>query len=227
MDRRTGYFARLTSLLDGQMRVPALLQLGRPAGLAGILSAVVMLCACDVRGHEELDHMKPPPGHGPYTGTVADWPLWFVRHGFGSSCFSVQHCVVDYAGVRKESSRSPLPSIESLGFPLERILYGSHSRIRNFPGPASVEWVTVDGVRLSASVDIARIFADRMIRHSTAREEIPEDVYIPEPEIILVVNDRTIDVYMRAWIPLKEPKSADRPLSNFNYEAILVSSETY
>src|SRR3546814_1779688 len=28
-------------------------------------------------------NMVPPPGHGPFTGTVADWPLWFVRPEFG------------------------------------------------------------------------------------------------------------------------------------------------
>lgn len=192
-----------------------------------MLCVVVLLCACDPRGRQESDQMKPPPGHGPYTGTVADWPLWFVRHRFGSSCFSVQRCVIDYAGLRKESSSSPRPSIDSLGFPLEKILYGSHSAIRNFPGPADVEWVTMDGTRLRASVDFATIFEDRMVRHHTAREDIPDQVYIPDPDIVLVVNDRTIDVYMRAWIPLKEPKFPGRPHSNFNYEAILVSSETY
>src|SRR3546814_5513617 len=41
-------------------------------------------------------NMVPPPGHGPFTGTVADWPLWFVRHEFGVSTYSTYGCKVVY-----------------------------------------------------------------------------------------------------------------------------------
>src|SRR3546814_20332619 len=41
-------------------------------------------------------NMVPPPGHGPFTGTVADWPLWFVRHAFGVSTYSTYGCKVIY-----------------------------------------------------------------------------------------------------------------------------------
>src|SRR3546814_1226231 len=41
-------------------------------------------------------NMVPPPGHGPFTGTVADWPLWFVRHEFGVSTYSTYGCKVIY-----------------------------------------------------------------------------------------------------------------------------------
>src|SRR3546814_16765589 len=33
-------------------------------------------------------NMVPPHAHGPFTGTVADWPLWFVRHESGVSTSS-------------------------------------------------------------------------------------------------------------------------------------------
>lgn len=193
-----------------------------------MLCVVVLLCACDARGREESDQMKPPPGHGPYTGTVADWPLWFVRHGFSARCFSVQDCTIDYAGHRQEvMGKRPRPSIESLGFPLEKILHGSRGPIANFPPPAEVEWIAMDGTQLRARVDMARIFQDRMVRHSTAREDIRENTWIHYPDIILVVNDRSIDVYMRTAIPLKRPSDPDNPRTDMRYEVVLVESGSY
>src|SRR5688500_9126750 len=31
-----------------------------------------------------------------YTGTVADWPLFFVTHTFGAACYSTDWCKVRY-----------------------------------------------------------------------------------------------------------------------------------
>src|SRR3546814_3638445 len=41
-------------------------------------------------------NMVPPPGHGPFTGTVADWPFWVARHEFGVSTYSTNGCKVIY-----------------------------------------------------------------------------------------------------------------------------------
>lgn len=171
-------------------------------------------------------HMIPPPGHGHYTGTVADWPLWFPWHYFGSHCFSVQECTVDYARLPNAGGTSR-PSFESLGRPVEKVLRAGSGPVRNFPPPAKVTWRSQDGTPLTASVDMAEIFADRMVRHPVPREDILENSYIPYPGIILVVDDRTISVYMRTWIPLKELRDPDNPYSNQKTSVELVHSRTY
>lgn len=193
---------------------------------AALILAAALLQGCSSRTPSPPDNMKPPPGHGPYTGTVADWPLWFIEHEFGAYCFDTVSCVVTYAGFA-HGDTSPQVSIESLDRPLDRILRTGWGPYRNFPAPAKVRWSSSDGTRLEASVDIAEIFADRMIRHTFAKEDIKEETNIPPPGIILVVDDRTISVYMSTWIWLKEPRNAENPHSDLHTDLVLVHSKTY
>lgn len=172
------------------------------------------------------NNMQPPPGHGPYTGTVADWPLWFPFHDFGSYCFSVQSCKIIYAGHMHHSER-PRPSIDSLRGPLEKVISAGRGPIRNFPPPAEVTWESQDGTQLSASVDFAEIFADRLVRHPVRREDIREESTIPPPGIILVLDDRTISIYMSTWIALKELQDPSNPYSALHTGVVLVESKTY
>lgn len=202
---------------------------GMRAGLLALLATIVasaaLLQGCNAM-EPEFDPVKPPPGHGPFTGTVADWPLWFIWHRFGAYCFDTQRCVVRYAGFPHIDER-PQPPVESFGHPIEKILRAGWGPYQNFPPPAEVTWVTGDGTPLTASVDIAEIFADRLVRHPVAREEIMENSYIPYPGIILVVDDRTISVYMSTWIPLKESRKPGNPVGNLHTGLVLVYSETY
>lgn len=198
--------------------------IGKSLLLTSLAVCVSLAQGCEKR----FDPMEPPPGHGPYTGTVDDWPLWFVQHQFGSKCFSVQGCTVSYAGRRVGSLTSgPRRSVESLGLPLEKVVRGNHSGIVNFPPPAKVEWIAMDGTRLSASVDIAEIFKDRLLVHTTPREAILEDSFVPPPDIVLVVDDRRIDVYMRTQLFLKELKDPTNPYSNYRSEVVRVHSREY
>ncbi|MBJ6980233.1 MULTISPECIES: hypothetical protein [unclassified Luteimonas] len=193
---------------------------------AVLILAAALLQACSSRAPSSPDNMKPPPGHGPYTGTVADWPLWFPFHSFGAYCFGVASCQISYAG-QMHGSDQPRPPITSLERPLREALHAGRGPIRNFPPPAEVEWTTIDGTRLMARVDIADIFADRMVRHTVAREDIMEDSLIPRPGIILVVNDRTINTYMSTWIPLKELQDPANPHSDLHTGLVLVHSKTH
>ncbi len=146
--------------------------------------------------------MTPPPGHGPFTGTVADWPLWFTGHNFGAHCFDTQRCRILYRGFPHGSDR-PSPSVASFGRPLEKLLSAGRGPIPNFPAPAIVTWQSKDGSSHRAEIDIGEIFKDRLIRHNVPRDEIPEKASIPPPDIIIEVNDRTVSVYMRARITTK------------------------
>lgn len=171
-------------------------------------------------------NMVPPPGHGPFTGTVADWPLWFVRHNFGAHCFDTQSCEVLYNGF-PHGSENPSPSVASYGRPLDKLLTASFLSIANFPPPAVVSWRSKDGTPLRAEVNFDEIFGDRLIRHNVARDDIPEKAGIHNPDIVLEVNDRTISVYMRAFIPTKELQIPGNKYSDFRNDLIKVFSRTY
>ena len=106
-------------------------------------------------------------------------------------------------------------------------LYASTLGIPNFPPPAVVTWRSKDGVPHQARIDIGEIFKDRRVLHNVAEKAIPERAYVGDPDIVLLVNDRTISVYMRAFIPLKEPRVPGRPLSNYRDDLVLAYTQTY
>jgi len=164
-----------------------------------------------------------------YTGTVADWPLFFVSHTFGAACYSTYGCKVRYNDfLHVDDGDDELkPSSESLGSRYPDVLGGGYLGVRNFPPPVEVDWRSLDGSAHHARIDIGELFADGLVRHDVAREDIPERIGISEPEIILEVNNRTINVYMRTHIPLKAPRTPGNPYSDFNNDLMKVFSRTY
>ena len=198
--------------------------------LAATLS-VPSLAGCQPAMTDSTPHMPAVAGtpDRKYTGTVADWPLFFVSHTFGAACYSTYGCKVrynDFLHVDDPEDVLQLSS-QSLGPKYPGVLSGGYLGVRNFPSPADVSWRSLDGTAHHATIDIGEIFADRLIRHNVAREEIPKEIGIPDPEIILEVNDRTINVYMRAFIPTKNLQIVDNPYSGHRDDLIRVHSETY
>lgn len=166
-----------------------------------------------------------PEGHD--TNVNAGWPLKFKAHYFGGHCFDTQSCVIVYRGFRHGSEDSPSPSVASYGRPLDKLLSAGRGPIPNFPPPAHVTWRSKDGTPLEAEIDIGEIFRDELIRHQVPREDALDPATSGTPGIILEVNDRTINVYMRDMIALKKPQFPDRPHSDFRDDLIKVLSRTY
>ena len=131
---------------------------------------------------------------------------------------------------RAEDSQDELQtSSESIGDRYPNNMRAGWGPIRNFPSPAEVTWRSRDGTPLHADVDIGEIFKDELIRHNLRLEEITPIALASDhaPGIILEVNDRTINVYMRATLWLKSPRFPDRPHSNYQDDLIKVYSRTY
>lgn len=153
-------------------------------------------------------------------------PLTFKGHNFGAHCFDTVGCKVFYANrfVVKDEQNEVRASAKSPDYFAE--LSASHLDIPNFPAPATVTWKTKNGIQLEAEVDMAEIFKDQVIRHNVAKEDLPTETIatLDEPEIILVVNDRTISVYMRAAIFLKDTSNRKREIRD---ETILAFKRTY
>lgn len=162
-----------------------------------------------------------------------EWPLRFESHRFGAHCYDTYGCKVVYAGLeqRGDDPDALRPSSSGYGPDYQRNWSGTHGMIRNFPPPAEVTWRSKDGHVHRAEIDIGEIFKDELVRHNVSREEmadLPNGEYQDDPAILMEVNDRTIRIYMRAWIPLKnEVMIAGHFRKDRRYDLILVKSYTY
>ena len=166
---------------------------------------------------------------GRHTNVGAEWPLKFEAHYFGGHCFDTQSCVIVYRGFRHGSEDSPSPSVASYGRPLDKLLSAGRGPIPNFPPPAHVTWRSKDGAPLEAEIDIGEIFGDELVRHHLKQDEISEQRPGPGllPAIIIEINDRTINVYMRAHISTKELQESGNRYSDFRNDLIKVLNRTY
>ena len=163
----------------------------------------------------------------PYTGTVADWPLFFKRHLFGAVCFDTRGCKIEYAGSDHGNAKDTPPASVHTPERYDEIMVASYGDIANFAPPAKLEWRAKDGEALSAEVDFAMLFKDQLVRHNVSREQIPEDASIGFTHIVLEVNDRTVNVYTRTMIPTKDAQIPGNRFSYSRNDLIRVYSHTY
>lgn len=161
----------------------------------------------------------------------AEWPLKFKAHYFSVSTYSTYGCKVQYGGrPRVDDPEDELQSSsEALGGKYPNNMTARMGPIGNFPPPAKVTWRSKDGTPLEAEIDIGEIFKDELIRHNVPKEDIPANTLVSDhaPGIILEVNDRTINVYMRAFISTKQPQKPGNKHSNYRDDLIKVFSRTY
>ncbi|WP_132142329.1 hypothetical protein [Luteibacter rhizovicinus] len=155
------------------------------------------------------------------------FPLKFTDHNFSAYCFSTIGCKVFYHGRydvedRDDEVSSPLMGPDHLQH-LDAVRVG----IQNFPPPAIVSWRSKDGAYHEAKIDLDEIFKDRRIVHNVDERDIPDNASVADPDILLVVNDRTISVYMKAFIPLKHQRDPGNKYSALSHDAILVYAKTY
>ena len=196
------------------------------------LSALILIAcstAMSTTDARSPRHPGAPNIDREYTGTVADWPLFFIQHNFTASCFDTQYCVVTYGGFPHERE-SPTPSIASIGDNYPRVLTGAERiGIENFAGPVDIEWRSKDGTPLEATLDLDSIFADRLvpIPPGVTRDDIPEEIGIGNTTIVVEVVDRTVNVWTRTRIPMKEAQTPGNPYSFNNDDLVKVFSRTY
>lgn len=161
------------------------------------------------------------------------WPLRFKTHGFGSRCYNTLRCGVYYDKDHFTRLYANKPSGQPQDPNWKDSWHGRNLIGRGFPPPAEIEWTSLDGTEHHAFVDIGEIFKDRLILHNVPKEGIPEgwlaacDVKPPAADILMEVNDRTINVYMRAHITTKEPQIPGNPRSTHRSDLILAWTKTY
>ncbi len=200
----------------------------RTRGAALVCALLLAGCQPSMSAPTLPDRDGPQGIDETYTDRASEWPLRFRAHKFRATCYSTYGCRVHYG--RYYPGDDPedvlqMSSDEVPGYPEN--LRASWGPIENFPSPAKVTWRSRDGQSHQAEVDIADIFKDQLIRHNLSRGEISTEGSLPLPEIILEVNDRTINVYMRATIFTKQVQIPGNRLSNQRRDLIKVYSRTY
>lgn len=198
----------------------------RPA-MAAMIAAALATTGC--QGMAKTPEREPSQGAVRIDNTVADWPLKFVQHSFGARCYSTYGCTVDYNGFRHVQDPDDVlqPSSDEVHPDAFQNANAGYVGVMNFPPPARVRWRSRDGAQHEALVDIAEIFSDGLLLHNVPREDVREGVSILNPAIVLEVNDRTVNVYMRARIPTKSLRVEGNPHSDYRRDMVLAWSRTY
>lgn len=162
-------------------------------------------------------------------------PIPFDRHEFGIACYETYECRViynhhEFNGMSPDEleQRKASNTSASLGDAYPDNMSAGYLGIRNFPLPAQVSWRDKDGNSHAASVDIATIFKDQVILHKVPQDQLPPILTANiDPDIILEVNDRTINVWMRADVPTKDLQKPGNEYSRVRYDMMLAYSKSY
>ncbi|WP_234418679.1 hypothetical protein, partial [Xanthomonas fragariae] len=160
-------------------------------------------------------------------------PIPFSNHAFGAMCCDTYGCKVLYDG--RYAANFPEDekriSSASLGDVYPDNLKANTIGIRNFPNfppPAEVTWRSKDGQPHHALVDLNAIFKDKVVLHHVQQEQLPPVLRADiSPHIILEVNDRTINVYMKAMVQTTVQQKPGNEYSYFRNDLILAYTKTY
>lgn len=161
------------------------------------------------------------------------FPLTFKRHDFAAHCYNTIGCRVIYEnhdfspyadGQDPDTLISPPPRS-----PQYKDDWGlaSYIGVHNFPRPAEVRWKSKDGMPHEAKIDIGKIFKDERVLRNVPESDYAEGSFDGSVDIFLEVNDRTINVYMEAYIPTKSEQIPGNKNSTHRYDLILAWSHVY
>ncbi len=194
----------------------------------GVLPLIVIATALTTGCHPAMttqtERIQPPPE------TIAV-PLRFGRHNFAAHCYNTIGCQVIYNG-RYQQEDGPdevTPPAPSPG-DRNRVWNSVEIGIDNFPPPAEVQWKSLDGMRHEAEVDMAVIFKDELIWHKVPKADMADFYRGPvagEPSIFLEINNRTVNVYTKMFIPTRTEQIPGNKYSNGRDDLFLVWTHTY
>jgi hypothetical protein len=156
------------------------------------------------------------------------FPLRFYHHGFAVHCYNTIRCQVsyydhDFTRLFGDKRSGPPPSPDYR----DKWTMATRSWIPNFPPPADVHWTSLDGVEHDAKVDIGAIFKDQRVLYRVPDTEIPDRSWGDDPSILLEVNDRTVNVYMKAFIATKTEQTPGNKDSDYRADVIRAWTHTY
>lgn len=160
------------------------------------------------------------------------WPLRFDSFNFGATCYHTLRCCVIFSRANHVSEQDDInPSGEPYAADWKDHWTVGYiiSAEDVFPPPAVIRWTAMDGVERRTKIDLEEIFPERLILHNAREEEVMEGWGLEHRhvEILLEVNDRTINVYMRAWVALKQRRDPNDRMSDDLRDLILAWTKTF
>lgn len=189
-----------------------------------MLITAALMTGCHPAMTTQASRIQPPP-------ETLEVPLRFGRHNFATHCYDTIGCQVIYNGRYQQEDgpddvTPPPPSPENRSKAWNSVEIG----IDNFPPPAEVKWKSLDGVQHEANVDMAAIFKNGLIWHKVPKSDMADFYRGPvagEPSIFLEVNDHTINVYTRMFIPTRTEQIPGNKYSDGRDDLFLVWTHTY
>ena len=160
------------------------------------------------------------------------WPLRFDSFSFGARCYHTIRCRIVFS---KSHQIPEKHDIEPSGEPYAPD-WKDHwkagyiiSAEDVFPPPVDIRWTAMDGVERTTKIDLEKIFPERLTLHDAREGEVMEGWGLEHRhvDILLEVNDRTINVYMRAWVALKQRRDPADRMSDDLRDLILAWTKTY
>ena len=193
-----------------------------------LVIAAALMTGCHHAMTTQAERIQPPPE------TLAV-PLRFAKHNFVAVCYNAIGCHViydnyDYTESASDQDYDTVVSAPPPPGDYKANLNASHAGIKNFPLPAEARWKSQDGVQHEATVDMAKIFKDQLTWHKVPKADMADFYRGPvagEPGIILEVNDRTINVYMKMLIPTRTEQIPGNKFSYGRDDLFLVWTHTY
>lgn len=149
----------------------------------------------------------------------------FFDHSFSARCYDTLRCRVLYDNTYVVDDDKPSgPFTEAL----RNNLRGGWGSL-DFPSVAKVTWTSKDGVSHDETIDLGRIFRSKLVRYAADLDVSDVNLSIPptSPDIILVVEDRSISIYMKAHISLNHPTDPGNKLTNFKEDAVVAYTRTF
>lgn len=149
----------------------------------------------------------------------------FYDHSFDARCFDTLRCRVLYGNayiVNSGSASGPFTERD------RNNLSGGWANL-DFPSVARVMWTSKDGTNHDEKIDLGAIFRSGMVRYAPDLDVNDVHLSVPPsaPDIILVVENRSIQVYMKAWIWLLHPTDPTNKFSNLRTDAVIAYSQTF
>ncbi|WP_408952114.1 hypothetical protein [Lysobacter sp. Hz 25] len=155
----------------------------------------------------------------PNNSSSIPWPLTFDAFSFGASCYNTLASNVifmnhQFALVIDGPSGEPRSPEWKDRWTAGFIVMADEMP----PDPVELRWTSLDGVEHYAEIDLIKdIFPEQVVLHNVSKEDVNEDWARYEggktnpPQILMEVNDRTINIYLKAMVLTKLPPNPKRP----------------
>ncbi len=154
------------------------------------------------------------------------WPLRFNSYSFGAICYNTLACRIRFCNALHTSTKElDGPSGQPHRSDWKDVWHADFTHDSgpsdSFPTPVEIRWTALDGVQREVEIDLDDVFPDRLILHDAEPGDLEQwwaeggffgkghDV-----EILLEVNDRAINIYMKSEVRTKHlekaPDGSDR-----------------